>query len=312
MALDVSGLSNFTKEDTREPIVAAMLTGTSEIAKIAEVHVGVKSAIKIPLLDDTVWFADGSTKCATVSPSGDTTITQFTLTPGEIKIEKDYCVGDLEPKFTQAYLKPGANYTEADLPKWIVDITMAKIQEKFLKRDWYAITAADRYTGLATYIETAAGSYAYNVTATAVPTTSNIISIVQEFYQNIPAQLASKPDKVLWMGYENYRLLATALVNINWFNNGDATTAAKNLEFMFPGTDFLIKVDHGLNREQNAKNRMYLICKSNIHMVIDGQGDDSTMDIWFEKKEEKIYARMRCKRGFGVARKSEVMRYSDF
>lgn len=310
MALDVSGLSDFTKEDTREPIIAAMLTGTSNIAKVAEVHVGVKSAIKIPLGSDTVWFADGSTACATVSPSGDTVVTQFTLTPGEIKVEKDYCVGEFEPKFTQAWLKPGSNYTEADLPKWITDLTMAMVQEKLIKRDWFATTAADRYTGLGTYIEAAAGSYAYSFDGAALAQ-SNIVAKITTFYQNIPAALASKTDKTLWMGYEAYRYLVSALTALNLFQVSETTSIAKALEFIYPGTDFKIKVDFGLNTSENAKNKMFLICDSNIHMTVDGTGDDSTMDVWYEKKEEKIYARMRFKRSFGIARKSEVMHYTD-
>lgn len=311
MAIDVGGLVNWVKEDTREPIIKYLYKEASVISRVANKLPGIKSSTKIPLLDDTIWLADGSTGCATISPSGDTVLTQFSLTPGKIKVEKSWCVDDLEPKFTSAWLKEGSNYNESDLPRFLSDITLKKLVDKFNSRDWFATTAADRYTGLGTNMELA-GGFAYNVTATALVTSSNAISIVDEFYANIPARLAQATDKTLFVGYEVYRLIITAYKNINYFTNMDFNAAAKSLECMAPGTDFTIKADMGLNRAENGKDRMYLMPESNIWMAFDGTGDDSTLDIFQDKLTEKIYARMKCKRTFQVARTADVMRYSNF
>lgn len=311
MALDVSGLTNWVKEDTREPIIKYLYKEASVISRIANKLPGVKSSVKIPLLDDTIWLADGTTGCATISPSGDTVLTQFSLTPGKIKVEKSWCVDDLEPKFTSAWLKEGSNYTESDLPKFLSDITLKKLVDKFASRDWFATTAADRYTGLATNMESA-GGFAYNVTATAAVTKTNVISIIDEFYANIPARLAQATDKTLFVGYEVYRLACQAYKDTNAFTNLDFNAAATALEFTAPCTDFKIKAEMGLNRAENGKDRMYLMPESNIWMAFDGTGDDSTLDIFQDKLTEKIYARMKCKRTFQVARTSDVLRYSNY
>ena len=55
MAIDVSGLTNWVKEDTREPIVKALYKETSYIARVANKLPGTKSSVKIPLIDDTMW-----------------------------------------------------------------------------------------------------------------------------------------------------------------------------------------------------------------------------------------------------------------
>ncbi len=125
--------------------------------KSANIYQGIKSSVKLPQIDDTVWLAIGGT-CNTVSPSGDTVITQKQLTPGKVMVEKSWCPADLEPYFTQAWLKQGALYNDASaLPVFTKNFFMQILKDKLIVRDWYATTAADRYTGLGTNIELTGG-----------------------------------------------------------------------------------------------------------------------------------------------------------
>lgn len=311
MGFDLSGLSAFTIEDTRDPLVKAQFN-FGPLQSEANVIPGVKSGIKIPNLTSTVIF-QANTGCSP-NYSGTSTITQKSFTMGDVSVEMSWCVKDLEAKFTQAWLKQGSNYTDADLPSFITNHVLDSIKDNLAKRDWFATTAADHYTGLGTNIETT-GGYT-TVTAQASVTTSNVISIIDSIYQALPARVLAQGNQGekkirLYMGWEDYRIAITAYKNANYFNNGDFNAASRSNEFYAPGTNLLVTADAGLNSEFNGTHRMYAIASDNIYLAVDGTSDDEVMDIWYDKTDNKVYSRCAFKRTLDVMFTDEVVRYAN-
>lgn len=311
MALSFSGLSNYSKEDSRAPLFAALYNKAGALQREANIYTGIKSSVKLPYISDSVIFQTGGS-CTAINASGDTTISQKTITVGHIAVDKDYCPIALEPYFTQEWLKEGALYTsEADLPAFISDMMIRMVSEEIRVRDWFGTTAGNKYNGIATVIETTGGYQ--TVTPQASITTTNIIGIIDSMYQAVPGRIQMAGNKLrLFMGMEDYRIAVTAYKNANYFNNGDFQSAANNFEFIAPGTNVVVTAEAGLNTAYNGKNRMYLLDPKNIWLGVDGSGDDETVDMWYEKKDRKIYATAAFKRGWQCINTSEVVRYSDF
>lgn len=310
MAINVGTLSAFVKEDTREPLSKALYSELGKMQTECNVYPGIKSSVKLPLIDDTVIFQTG-TGCNAINPSGDTVISQKQLSPGKVEVDKDWCPETLEPYFTQAWLKEGAMYKdESSLPQWLLQYFLKILKDKLITRDWFATTANDKYTGLGTNIDTTGGYV--TATAQASVTSSNIIGIFDDIASKIPGRVRSKTDLRLYIGEEDYQLACTAYKNANLFNYGTWDAAVKDGEFIAPGTNFKVTRDPGLSAAQNGQHKMYLISSSNIWMGMDGTNDDEVVDLWYEKKDAKIYARCKFRRTFDVAYVTEVVRYANY
>ena len=107
MAFNVTGLTNYTNEQSTELVVKSLFGGkTAALLQAAgQVQVGVKSAEALNILDSDVYFAtDG---CG-YSPSGNTTFSQRTITVGKIKVEETLCPKTLEAKWMQTQIAAGS------------------------------------------------------------------------------------------------------------------------------------------------------------------------------------------------------------
>jgi len=106
MAFNVTALAAYTK--TNENMLLHRSFFEPKTASRMQILTGVKSTIQVPALSDTLIWQNGDA-CG-FSASGDTTISARVLTVGRIKVNKEWCVNDLETKYTQLLLSPGSNY----------------------------------------------------------------------------------------------------------------------------------------------------------------------------------------------------------
>ena len=94
---------------------------------------------------------------------------------------------DLEAKWTQKLLKPGFNYTEADLPKVIVDEILKSIQSRVETLDWQGDTTSGSsylnvYNGLLKLID--ADVTVVSATPSTYNATNAIGGLDREVYVN--------------------------------------------------------------------------------------------------------------------------------
>ncbi len=90
MAFDVTGLSNYTKEESLQLLTKAMFTAkTANLLNAAgQVLPNIKSAEILPLLYSDVYFQSDSCSYQT---SGNTTLSKRTLTVGKVKVQETLC-----------------------------------------------------------------------------------------------------------------------------------------------------------------------------------------------------------------------------
>jgi hypothetical protein len=137
MAFVVSGLVDYIKEVTDEVITRSYFdTKTYDFltGKGAHTQTGIKSTEKILLLDEQVIFQN-DTACS-FDPSGTSTYSNRTITPGAIKVNKLYCPKDLRAKATQNLLKPGSKGDMDETSAWVkptVDAVLSGVGESMEK-----------------------------------------------------------------------------------------------------------------------------------------------------------------------------------
>jgi hypothetical protein len=315
MALELSGLTNYTKQLVRPLLTSAVIGAKTQqlIMDNGVVLTGVKSSAAIPLMDtDAVFQTDG---CG-YSPSGTTSFTQRTVTVGKIMIAETICPKDFEAKFTQEALRAGSNYTDFGNAEFL-DAYLAKknariaaqLETAIWQGDATGATAAtNKFDGLQKLIDPTAVDA--NVTGftglTGVVSTitqTNVVAATEGIYKAIPAAIVGKGDVKIFVGYDWYRLLIMAYRALNLFSYNPQDANANS--FILPGTNIEIIAVHGLNTTGDA----YAFSMSNAVMAVDLEDEESNYRVWYSEDNDEIRTKVSFKVGVNVAFPSECVKF---
>jgi hypothetical protein len=316
MALDLTGLTNYTKQLVRPLLTSAVIGAKTQqlIMDNGIVLTGVKSSAAIPLMDtDAVFQTDG---CG-YSPSGTTSFTQRTVTVGRIQVAETICPKDFEAKFTQEALRAGSNYTDFGNAEFL-DAYLAKknariaaqLETAIWQGDATGATAAtNKFDGLIKLID-AGSPVDGNVTGftgltgvVSTVTQSNVVACTEGIYKAIPAAVIGKGDVKIFVGYDWYRLLIMAYRALNLFSYNPQDANANS--FILPGTNIEIIAVHGLNGTGDA----YAISMSNIAMAVDLEDEESNYRVWYSEDNDEIRTKVSFKVGVNVAFTNEVVKF---
>ena len=315
MALELTGLTNYTKQLVRPLLTSAVIGAKTQqlIMDNGIVLTGIKSSAAIPLMDtDAVFQTDG---CG-YSPSGTTSFTQRTVTVGKIMIAETICPKDFEAKFTQEALRAGSNYTDFGNAEFL-DAYLAKknariaaqLETAIWQGDATGATAAtNKFDGLQKLIDPTAVDA--NVTGftglSAVVSTitqSNVVAATEGIYKAIPAAVVGKGDVKIFVGYDWYRLLIMAYRALNLFSYNPQDANANS--FILPGTNIEIIAVHGLNGTGDA----YAFSMSNAVMAVDLEDEESNYRVWYSEDNDEIRTKVSFKVGVNVAFPSEAVKF---
>ena len=312
MAFVVSTLAAYTNPNENVLITKAMFE--AKTASRMTPLTGVKSTIEVPTLSDTLFFQDGST-CG-FSASGNTSISGRTLTVGKIKVNKEWCIKDLESKYTQLLLSPGSNYSAlpGGIDQAFVNTVVGTNAEQLEVAIWTGDTASgnpniNKFDGLVKIINAASGTVQANATAyvSAVATAltaANIISIMQGVYQAIPIALLNKSDLKVNVGTHIFRLYQIALTNANLFNYTSVESALG--EMKIHGTDVTVVSCPGLN----GVNAIYALQDANMFLGVDLQNEEETFKFWYSEDFDLVRFKMDYKYGVQVSQVAEIVKFT--
>ena len=314
MGFDVSALSNYSDEQSKELVTRSQFA--TKTAKFATKHIKVKSSKKIQKLGATVYMQDGD-GCAYTS-TGNVDLSQATLTTTRIKFNQDFCIQELEDKWTQILLQAGQQYTEADMPAEIRKVILGEFGELFEKADWQGDTTSgnpnlNRYNGIIKLISnggdaTEANVSAYYGTPATVLDQTTIVAatdaMMKAFNAVVPGS-AGKTTVKIFMGREKFDALRIAYREKNYFGfNG--TTDQGNDEMRILGSNYMAVAVDGLN----GINKMFMIDTVNLHIGMDGDAEDEKLDMWLDPStRETIKSKMRLRRGWCIPYTDEVVTF---
>jgi hypothetical protein len=315
MGLSFSGLNAYTKELV-EPLLTSAVIGARTQQMIMDggiVLTGVKGPTALPTMDTDAVFASQS---CSFDASGTTTFSQVVLTPGKIKVEEKICVKDLETYFTQTALKAGSTYE---------DFSNAQFQEAYLAKKnariasqletaiWQGDSASatanlNKFNGFQKVI--AAGSpinanvsgYTGVATITTI-SSSNVVAATEGIYKAIPAQVMSKGDVKIWVGYDWYRLLILAYRALNLFSYNPQDVNAQS--FILPGTNIEVVPVNGLNGTGDA----YAISLGNMALGLDLEAEESNYRMWFSLDNNDVRFRAEWKVGVSIPFSTETVSF---
>jgi len=314
MSFSVGTLANYTKEN-EALLVASSVLGSKTASLIKEqgnVMLGVKSAETINIMDTDAIFQDGSS-CG-FNASGLTSFTQRTVTVGKIKVNEALCMKDLEAKYLQKALPAGSMYDSMVYSEEYSRRKTEKISSQLEKALWQGNTASvdvnlNKFTGLLASI-TAAGATVVNansvafhgVVETAI-TAANVISIFDDIYKAIPAQVVDKDDMAIFCGMDTFRTYTVALKTANQFHY--TVDQKANGEFILPGTTIKVIAVQGLN----GTNDIVASRISNLFIGTDLLNEEERFEIFYAKEADQVRFVSEFKMGVNFAFPDEIVKF---
>jgi ribosomal protein L18E len=314
MSFSVGTLANYTKEN-EALLVASSVLGSKTASLIKEqgnVMLGVKSAETINIMDTDAIFQDGSS-CG-FNASGLTSFTQRTVTVGKIKVNEALCMKDLEAKYLQKALPAGSMYDSMVYSEEYSRRKTEKISSQLEKALWQGNTASvdvnlNKFTGLISLINTAgatvvnANSVAFHGVVETAITAANVISIFDDIYKAIPAQVVDKDDMAIFCGMDTFRTYTVALKTANQFHY--TVDQKANGEFILPGTTIKVIAVQGLN----GTGDIVAARISNLFIGTDLLNEEERFEIFYAKEADQVRFVSEFKMGVNFAFPDEIVKF---
>jgi hypothetical protein len=309
MSFDVSTLTNYVNEQSTDLISRLYFEKTS--SDYFTLQSGVKKTDALHLLAVTAFPQDGSGCSATAS--GDVNFTDRNLTVGQITYFSGFCMKDLIPKYTQILLRAGNGETEdMAFEAEVAESVIKTIMEHNEVADWQGDTTSanvylNKYDGLNKIIDAATGVVDGNTSsATAITSgaAGNVDGLITDICNARPAKVKAAANQVLFVGQDTFDKYVDTLNAKNLYNI-DATDWA-NYETSIAGKNVSLVGVAGLD----GTNRMFLGVKDNFFLGFDLQNDEEEFDFWYDKKDDKVYYRVKFKRGLQVAYPDEIVEFT--
>ena len=309
MSFNVASLTNYVNEQSTDLISRLYFEKTS--SDYFTLQSGVKKTDALHLLAVTAFPQDGSGCSPTAS--GDVVFSNRDITVGQITYFSGFCMRDLIPKYTQILLRAGnAETEEMAFEAEVADSIIKTIMEHNEVADWQGDTASgnvyiNKYDGLIKIIDAATTAVDGNTSAATSITSGasgNVDSLVNAMANARPAKVKSALNQVLFVGQDTFDKYVDTLNAKNLFNV-DATSWA-NYSVSIPGKNITLVGVVGLD----GTDRMFLGTQENFFLGFDLQNDEEEFDMWYEKKDDKVYYRVKFKRGLQVAYPNEIVEFT--
>lgn len=314
MAFDVSALTDYVDEN-RDGLIGKTVAGAKS-TRILDLQTGFKSAGAINRLDTDVVLQDGST-CG-FNASGTTTLDQRILTVGEIKVQEELCVRDLNKKYTQHQVKAGSADDEVPFESEYTGLKTSKINHVNEVAIWQGDTTSDdanlnKFDGLIKIIDAAAGVIAGNTSAATAITSANIIGLVNDMYAAIPAALleandgdTDTGDLAVVMGSDTFRTYVLALAAANLYHYDAKST---NLEIMIPATNVKAIALGGLT----GTDRMFagrIGTEGGFVVGVDLENEEEEYKMWYSEDDDVVKFSARYKMGTQIKFPEEIVEFT--
>lgn len=314
MAFSVGTLAAYTKEN-EALLVASSVLGSKTASLIKDkgnVMVGVKSAETINIMDTDAIFQDGSS-CG-FNASGSTSFTQRVVSVGKIKVNEALCLKDLESKYLQKALPAGSSYDSMVYSEEYSKRKAEKIAEQLEKTLWQGSTASvdvnlNKFQGITTLITAAgasvvnANSVAYHGSVETSITDANVVSIFDDIYKAIPAQVVDKDDIAIFCGMDVFRTYTVKLKNSNLYHY--QYDAKANGEFYLPGTNVKVIAVQGLN----GSGKIVAARISNFFIGTDLLNEEERFEIFYAKEADQVRFVSEFKMGVNFAFPDEIVKF---
>ena len=300
MAFSFGNLSAYTDQQRLPLITKAVFAARS--AALFTKQVGIKSAAALNLMDTDANIAGGDV-CGW-TPTGNTTFTQRNITVGRMKIQEALCPRSLEQYWMQSQLTAGSTYDGVPFEQAFSEQKALRIAEALENAIWQGNSY---FSGVNQLLNAASGSTVlanasattWNpVSASVGITTSNVISIFDKVYNDIPQAILTRNDLVIFCGWNNFRTLIGAFkANTGVMYNQVDLQGLADGDIVYPGTNVRVVAVPGLL----GTNRIVCTYLGNLFYGTDLLSDEENFSLWYSQDNDEVRFQAAFKAGVQFA-----------
>ena len=292
MSFSLGTLTAYTEQQRLPLITKAVFAART--ASLFTKQVGIKSAAALNLMDTDAALAAG-TACGWTA-SGTTTFTQRNITVAPMKIQEALCPRSLEQYWMQSQLTQGSTYDGVPFEQAFAEQKALRIAEALENAIWSGSTLV---TGLLTILNAASGStVSGNTGAVSSITTSNVISVFDNIYNQIPQAILTRNDLIIFCGWNNFRTLIGAFkANTGVMYNQVDLQGLADGDIIYPGTNVRVVAVPGLT----GTNRIVCSYLGNFFYGTDLLSDEENFSLWYSKDNDEVRFQAAFKVGVQVA-----------
>lgn len=293
---DLSNLEEYCKEATPD-VIKKLYFGKSS-REFFTVREMVKGKQKINYVTNAPTLTNDS--CGWVGGGNTVAFPQREIDVIKFKSESEYCVKDLEDKWLSTLLKKGSTYEEFPFEQLILENLQQehdKLVENLLWRGVYSGvtgTYMDLMNGVVQVLTDASGSTVKATVYTGTTTVTNVADKIDEICELLPTAIKDKKC-VIFTSIANYMLYVKYLHKANLFHYTGEVNSSFSIQVPWMPNVTVIAVE-GLSTNDD----FIATVEGNFLMAVDSKAEMTSIEAWYERKEEQILSRLHFKLGVNL------------
>jgi hypothetical protein len=305
---DTDNLTAYVDQTNLELFTKAVFSGATSAYLSGQVQSGIKFKEQINYMDVDVTLR-AKEGCGLTS-SGDVIFDKKEIQVYPFYDQKTFCPSDLETFYTQQFLPQGSTYENMPIEAAFAEYYTAKVAAAVEVLLWQGVTGgASGVIGFNQIIDAASpinGNPTSISTGTGI-TTGNVIGIFNGMVNLIPNALAGQTDLEFVCGWDTFRKLLQAYFTLNNFHYGATEEASPYAtgSIIIPSFGLRVTALHGLT----GTNRIHLTRKSNYVIGTDAPNEYESLDVFYERKDNTIIARLIAKLGTQIRFGDELVTF---
>jgi hypothetical protein len=305
---DTDNLTAYVDQTNLELFTKAVFSNATSQYLSGQVQSGIKFKEQINYMDVDVTLRAKS-GCGLTS-SGDVIFDKKEIQVYPFYDQKTFCPSDLETFYTQQYLPQGSTYENMPIEAAFAEYYSAKVAAAVEVLLWQGVTGGTSgVIGFNQIIDAASpinGNPTSISTGTGI-TTGNVIGIFNGMVTLIPNALAGQTDLEFVCGWDTFRKLLQAYFTLNNFHYGATEEASPYAtgSIIIPSFGLRVTALHGLT----GTNRIHLTRKSNYVIGTDAPNEYESLDVFYERKDNTIIARLIAKLGTQIRFGDELVTF---
>jgi hypothetical protein len=306
---DTDNLTAYVDQTNLELFTKAVFSGATSAYLSGQVQSGIKFKEQINYMDVDVTLRAKS-GCGLTS-SGDVIFDKKEIQVYPFYDQKTFCPSDLETFYTQQFLPQGSTYENMPIEAAFAEYYTAKVAAAVEVLLWQGVTGgASGVIGFNQIIDATSGVINGNPTSITTGTgitTGNVIGIFNGMVTLIPNALAGQTDLEFVCGWDTFRKLLQAYFTLNNFHYGSTEEGSPYAtgSIIIPSFGLRVTALHGLT----GTNRIHLTRKSNYVIGTDAPNEYESLDVFYERKDNTIIARLIAKLGTQIRFGEELVTF---
>ncbi len=302
MAYDLTQINDFIKRENE--VLTATLFSSNDTAKFAKIMTGIKGSTELLKITGGAKLQAGVHK----SPDGNTKGEKVTLTVKPFTYYESFEQDDLQFKLPNTMVAPGSNNAETPKP-WeqaLVETKVTDIAEQLEVQYWQGDTAGSEHNifdGFLKTIDASADVIEGNTSNATEITVANVRDLVDVMRDEAPAKVKRKKEFSVYVGDDVFDLYIKAEKAANLYH---FSPEHNDGVYRVGGSGLQLVRTYGLNET----NRMVATVGENLIIGADVEGEEQSIDMWYDKTSDLTYMRVKAKAGVQIVNPQEIVEFT--